>query len=606
MAQPPILTLQDIHLTFGRTTLLDGAEMTLGPQERLCLVGRNGSGKSTLLKIAAGIVEADSGRRFVQPGATIRYLVQEPDLTGFATVRDYVDDGLAPGDASHSGQILLESLGLTADEEPGRLSGGEARRAALARALAPEPDVLLLDEPTNHLDLPAIEWLEATLKARRGALVLISHDRRFLEALSGSTTWLDRGTTRHLDRGFAHFEDWRDEVIAAEEKERSRLDQRIAQENEWLRYGVTARRKRNMGRLRALHSMREERQNLRRATGNVAMVASEAGSSGKRVVAAEAISKSYDGRPIVSDLTIKINRGDRLGIVGPNGAGKTTLINLLTGSLAPDAGEVRIGTQIELVSLDQRRAALDPTETLWKTLTGGSSDTIMVGGTPRHVAGYLKDFLFLPEQARSPVSALSGGERGRLMLALAFARPSNVMILDEPTNDLDLETLDLLAELIADYSGTVLLVSHDRDFLDRTVTSVLASEGDGNWIEYAGGYSDMLSQRGARPGDATNAGMSDGKRGGSGSGKGGRADQRRKLSFRDKHDLETLPGKIEALDAEMAALQATLADPSLFTQNPDAFQKATDQLAAKAAERNAAEERWLELEILKEELETAR
>ncbi|MGX1308996.1 ATP-binding cassette subfamily F protein uup [Amorphus suaedae] len=606
MAQPPILTLQDIHLTFGRTTLLDGAEMTLGPQERLCLVGRNGSGKSTLLKIAAGIVEADSGRRFVQPGATIRYLVQEPDLSGFATVRDYVDDGLAPGDASHSGQILLEALGLTGDEEPGRLSGGEARRAALARALAPEPDVLLLDEPTNHLDLPAIEWLEATLKARRGALVLISHDRRFLEALSGSTTWLDRGTTRHLDRGFAHFEDWRDEVIAAEEKERSRLDQRIAQENEWLRYGVTARRKRNMGRLRALHSMREERQNLRRAVGNVTMAASEAGSSGKRVVAAEGISKAYGGRPIVSDLTIKINRGDRLGIVGPNGAGKTTLINLLTGNLAPDEGEVRIGTQIELVSLDQRRAALDPTETLWKTLTGGSSDTIMVGGTPRHVAGYLKDFLFLPEQARSPVSALSGGERGRLMLALAFARPSNVMILDEPTNDLDLETLDLLAELIADYSGTVLLVSHDRDFLDRTVTSVLASEGDGKWVEYAGGYTDMLSQRGARSGEASDETTGSSKRGGADKGKGARAEKRGKLSFRDKHDLETLPGKIDALDAEMAALQAKLADPALFTKNPDAFQKATDELAAKAADRNAAEERWLELEILKEELETAR
>tara|TARA_R110002020_G_scaffold16871_36_gene59669 strand:- start:2696 stop:4516 length:1821 start_codon:yes stop_codon:yes gene_type:complete len=606
MAQPPILTLQDMHLTFGRTTLLDGAEMTLGPQERLCLVGRNGSGKSTLLKIAAGIVEADSGRRFVQPGATIRYLVQEPDLTGFATVRDYVDDGLAPGDSSHSGQILLEALGLTGDEEPGRLSGGEARRAALARALAPEPDVLLLDEPTNHLDLPAIEWLEATLKARRGALVLISHDRRFLEALSTATVWLDRGTTRRLDQGFAHFEDWRDEVISAEEKERARLDQRIAQENEWLRYGVTARRKRNMGRLRALHSMREERQNLRRAVGNVAMAASEAGSSGKRVVAAEAISKSYDGRPIVTDLTIKINRGDRLGIVGPNGAGKTTLINLLTGNLAPDSGEVRIGTQIELVSLDQRRAALDPTQTLWKTLTGGSSDTIMVGGTPRHVAGYLKDFLFLPEQARSPVSALSGGERGRLMLARAFARPSNVMILDEPTNDLDLETLDLLAELIADYSGTVLLVSHDRDFLDRTVTSVLASEGDGKWIEYAGGYTDMLSQRGARPGTSPDEPPAEAKRGGGDKGKGGRADTRRKLSFRDKHDLDTLPDKIDALDAEMATLQTKLADPALFTKDPDGFQKATDLLAAKAAERTAAEERWLELEILKEELETAR
>ncbi|MEW5424425.1 ATP-binding cassette domain-containing protein [Amorphus sp. 3PC139-8] len=607
MAQPPILMLQDIRLTFGGTTLLDGAELALGPQERLCLVGRNGSGKSTLLKIVAGLIEADSGRRFLQPGATIRYLGQEPDLSGFATVRDYVDDGLAPGDADHSGQILIEALGLTGEEDPARLSGGEARRAALARALAPEPDILLLDEPTNHLDLPAIEWLEATLKARRGALILISHDRRFLEALSNATVWLDRGTTRRLDRGFAHFEDWRDEVLAAEEKERSRLDQRIAHETEWLRYGVTARRKRNMGRLRALQNMRDERRNLRRSAGTVSMAATEASASGKRVIAAENVSKSFEGRPIVRDLSIEINRGDRLGIVGPNGAGKTTLINLLTGNLAPDEGKVRLGTQLEMVSLDQRRAALDPNETLWRTLTGGSGDTVMVGGTPRHVAGYLKDFLFLPEQARSPVSALSGGERGRLMLARAFARPSNLLVLDEPTNDLDLETLDLLAELVADYSGTVLLVSHDRDFLDRTVTSVLVAEGDGHWIEYAGGYTDMLAQRGARPGASEP--KEEAKRTASpdkGKDKPARAETRRKLSFREKHDLETLPGKIETLESEIAKLQERLADPALFTKDPDGFHTATKALETKAAERDAAEERWLELEMLREELESAR
>jgi len=608
MAQPPILTLQDIRLTFGGTTLLDGADMALGPQERLCLVGRNGSGKSTLLKIAAGIVEADSGRRFVQPGATIRYLVQEPDLSGFETVRAYVDDGLAPGDSSHSGQILLEALGLTGDEDPAHLSGGEARRAALARALAPEPDVLLLDEPTNHLDLPAIEWLEATLKARRGALVLISHDRRFLEQLSTATVWLDRGTTRRLDRGFGHFEDWRDEVLAAEEKERARLDQRIAQETEWLRYGVTARRKRNMGRLRALGALREERRNLRHHAGTAQMAVTEAGTSGKRVIAAEAISKAFEGRPIVQDLEIEINRGDRLGIVGPNGAGKTTLINLLTGALAPDSGTVRLGTQLEMATLDQRRAQLDPDETLWKTLTGGSGDTVMVGGQPRHVAGYLKDFLFLPEQARSPVSALSGGERGRLLLARAFARPSNFMVLDEPTNDLDLETLDLLAELVADYSGTVLLVSHDRDFLDRTVTSVLVAEGEGRWIEYAGGYTDMLAQRGSRPGAAKGDGDAKASGGGDRPKEKPKASAggKRKLSFREKHDLETLPKTIEGLEAEIARLQDKLADASLFTRDPAAFQKATAELEAKATQRDQAEERWLELELLKEELEAAR
>ncbi|MDQ0317366.1 ATP-binding cassette domain-containing protein [Amorphus orientalis] len=606
MAQPPILTLQDIRLTFGGMTLLDGAELALGPQERLCLVGRNGSGKSTLLKIAAGQIEADAGRRFLQPGATIRYLGQEPDLSGFATVRDYVDAGLAPGDAEHSGQIFIEALGLTGDEEPGRLSGGEARRAALARALAPEPDVLLLDEPTNHLDLPAIEWLEATLKARRGALVLISHDRRFLEALSNATVWLDRGSTRRLDRGFAHFEDWRDEVLAAEEKERHRLDQRIAQENEWLRYGVTARRKRNQGRLRKLAAMRQERRDLRGPTGTAKLATSEAGSSGKRVIAAESISKSFEGRPIVQDLSIEINRGDRLGIVGPNGAGKTTLINLLTTQLAPDTGVVRLGTALETVTLDQRRAALDPNETLWKTMTGGSGDTVMVGGEARHVAGYLKDFLFLPEQARSPVSALSGGERGRLMLARAFARPSNLMVLDEPTNDLDLETLDLLAELIADYSGTVLLVSHDRDFLDRTVTSVLASEGDGRWIEYAGGYTDMLSQRGSAPAKSVGKGEAKSAAPKASAPKPARAEPRRKLSFREKHDLETLPGRIETLEAEIARLQETLSDPELFSKKPDRFNAATAELEKASAERDAAEERWLELEMLREELENAR
>jgi len=605
---PPILLLQDIHLTFGGTPLLEGADLSVEPGARVCLVGRNGSGKSTLLKIAAGRIEADSGRRFVQPGTTVRYLGQEPDLDGFETTLAYVEDGLGPADDPYAARRLLEDLGLTGEEDPATLSGGEARRAAIARALAPRPDILLIDEPTNHLDLPAIEWLEKELKSLPSAMVIISHDRRFLKNLSRQSVWLDRGRTREMSRGFDAFEEWRDRIFEEEERDLHKLDRKIAMEEDWLRYGVTARRKRNQRRLGNLHDLRKTRREHRHAPATAKMEVAESEISGKLVIEAKNIAKAYDGRPIVDGFSTRIQRGDRIGIIGPNGAGKTTLLSMLTGDLAPDSGWVKLGMNLEIASLDQRRARLDPDTSLRATLTGGGSDMVMVDEKPRHVMSYMKDFLFTPEQAGSPVSALSGGERGRLMLALAFATPSNMLVLDEPTNDLDLETLDLLQELIADYSGTVLLVSHDRDFLDRTVTSVINAEGDGRWIEYAGGYSDMAAQRTAVPdaetaksgGKASKASKPASKAGGA-----EQKDQKRRLSFKDKHALETLPKRMAELQAEIDSAQKTLSDPKLYSSDPAKFEKVSAALSKAEEDLAAAEEQWLELEILREEIESA-
>ncbi|HEX3851945.1 MAG TPA: ABC-F family ATP-binding cassette domain-containing protein, partial [Polyangiaceae bacterium] len=451
MAAAPLLTLQNIKLTFGTTDLLDGAELFVGEGERLCLVGRNGSGKSTLLKVAAGLIEPDGGRRFAQPGAVVRYLPQEPSLAGFATVRDYVEAGLSESDDPRRAFALLGQLGLSGSEGVAHLSGGEARRAALARALAPNPDILLLDEPTNHLDLPAIEWLEDELLAMNAALVLISHDRRFLTNLSRATVWLDRGKTRRLERGFGQYENWRDEVLEQEEIERHKLNRKIAMEEDWVRYGVSGRRKRNVKRMADLGTLRSERREALRVTGSVTFTATESeGAKSARVIDAKKVSKTYGEREVVSDVSVRILRGDRVGIVGPNGAGKTTLVNLLTGRLKPDSGNVKLGTSIEMAALDQNRTPLHPEDTLVNVI-GGGSDMIDVGGKPRHVVSYMKDFLFTPEQARTPVRVLSGGERARLLLARLLAQPSNLLVLDEPTNDLDLETLDLLEELVDEY-----------------------------------------------------------------------------------------------------------------------------------------------------------
>ncbi|MBK8771388.1 MAG: ATP-binding cassette domain-containing protein [Rhizobiales bacterium] len=600
-----LINLQDIHLTFGGKPVLDGVDLMLAEGERIALVGRNGTGKSTLLKIAAGQIEQDGGSRFFQPGTTVRYLPQEPDFSGHATVLDYVEAGLGPTDNPYRARQVLNDLGLEGHEDPQRLSGGEARRAALARTLAPDPDVLLLDEPTNHLDLPAIEWLEDTLRNARAAMILISHDRRFLENLSNSVIWLDRGVSRRMDRGFAHFEQWRDEVIDAEEKEQARLAQRIATEEHWMRYGVTARRKRNMRRVALLANLRKERKEHVGRLGTVTLQASSGDMSGKLVVEAVKISKSFGERKIVQNLDLLMLRGDRLAIVGPNGAGKTTLIKLITGALEPDSGTIKRGTNLQIVALDQSRQSLNPTDTLADVITGGRGSSVTINGETKHVMTYMQDFLFRPEQARTPVSVLSGGERARLILARELARPSNFLILDEPTNDLDLETLDLLQELLADYTGTLLLVSHDRDFVDRIATSVLMHEGEGKWVEYAGGYADMVAQRGegvtarktreaAKPSAPTREVQP-----------ASAPTAKRKLSFKEKHALETLPARIASLADELVKLEQKLADASLFTRDPKAFAAATSRHADAAAEKAASEEQWLELELLREELEGA-
>ncbi|MGY5809516.1 ABC-F family ATP-binding cassette domain-containing protein [Rhizobium sp. LEGMi198b] len=606
---PPILKLDDIFLSFGGAPLLAGAGLQVEPGDKICLVGRNGSGKSTLLKIAAGLVEAQSGEVFRHPSSTVRYLEQAPDFADYKTVAAYAEAGLGPGDDPYRVTYLLSHLGLTGEEDPKNLSGGEARRAALARVLAPEPDILLLDEPTNHLDLPTIEWLEGELQKSRSALVLISHDRRFLEKVSTATVWLDRGTSRRLDRGFAFFEAWRDQVLEAEELEQHKLGKAIEREEHWLRYGVTARRKRNMRRLGELQDMRARHRGHKGPQGTVQAAAADAQESGKLVIEADKITKTYDERVIVAPFSIRVHRGDCIGLVGPNGAGKTTLLKMLTGQLPPDGGMVKLGTNLEIATLDQKREDLNPEDTLANYLTDGRGENLLVNGEQRHVTGYMKEFLFQPEQARTPIKNLSGGERARLILARILSRPTNLLILDEPTNDLDIETLDLLQEIVTGFNGTVILVSHDRDFLDRTVTSTIApanpEEPDGRWIEYAGGYSDMLAQRkGAieerkraeKAAEKPKAAETQAATAEASKGKG-------KLSYKQKFALENLPKEMAKAEADIAAREKKMADPNLFAKDPASFNRLAAEMEKLRDSLTKMEEEWLELEMLREELE---
>ena len=606
MAAPPLLSLQGIMLTLGGKPLLEEVDFSVSPGARLCLVGRNGSGKSTLLKIAAGEIDADAGSRFIQPGASLRYLSQEPNFNGFSTSLSYVESGLSPLDDPHLAQGTLIELGLTGLENPSHLSGGEARRVALARNLVSQPDILLLDEPTNHLDLPTILWLEEKLGQLRCALVLISHDRSFLQKLTNETLWIDRGRVRHLSRGFTHFESWRDQELEEEEKQQHKIDRKIVAEEHWLRHGVSGRRKRNVKRLSNLLTLRTDRSQRVMPTGDVKLDVSEAQSSGKLVIEAINICKSFGSRKIVDQFTTRILRGDRLGIVGANGAGKTTLVNLLTGVLQPDSGKLRLGAGLEMATLEQSRSSLKADTTLQDVLTGGGSDTVEINGERRHVIGYMKDFLFKPEQARTPIGKLSGGERGRLMLARVLAKPSNLLILDEPTNDLDLETLDLLEEMLADYKGTLILVSHDRDFLDRIATSTLMSEGSGHWTEYAGGYSDMVSQRGNGVTAPSNLTISQKKQTNKNIASAKLPLEgppvKNKLTFNEQHALEQLPKKMEELTNKRIKLQLILDDSDLYKRDPEKFNMATQSLTEIDLELSAAEEKWLELEIKKESL----
>jgi ABC transport system ATP-binding/permease protein len=596
----PLVALAGARITFGGRALLEEADIALARGDRACLVGRNGAGKSTLLKALAGETELDGGARFLQPGARIAYLPQEPRPAPGATVRAHVAAGLGGlEEADHRIGALLDRLSLHAGRLLAELSGGEARRADLARALVGEPDILLLDEPTNHLDLPTIEWLEQELAGLPAGILTISHDRAFLNRLTRRTWWIDRGRLLMLDRGFAEFEDWVEAILEQEAAEAHRLDKRIEAETRWYNRGITARRKRNEGRRRALEALRREREQRVRTQGRAKLAAGAAEAGGRLVVEAEGIGKTYSGaegaRPILRGFSTRILRGDRVGIIGPNGAGKTTLLKLLTGRMAPDEGRVRLGTNLQILFFDQMRESLDPEASLWKTLAP-AGDSVMVDGTPRHVVGYLRDFLFEERQALQPVKSLSGGERSRLLLARLFLRPSNLLVLDEPTNDLDLDTLDLLEEVLADYAGTLLLVSHDRDFLDRLVTSVIAMEGDGRALEYAGGYNDYLRQRPAQP-TAPRP-----KKAPPRAGPIPRAGRKERITFQEQRELDALPRRLDALAEEIADLERKMADPGFYGRDPQGFEAASGRLADALAERAAAEERWLLLEEKRERL----
>src|SRR5690349_198884 len=499
MAPAPLLTLAGIKYHLGGQPILDGVDLAIAPGERLSLVGRNGAGKSTLLRILAGEPIADGGTRFLQPGTTVATLPQEPDFAGHASVAHYVASALpqSQGVADYRVEALLAEMKLEGTRVPNSLSGGEARRAALARVLVAEPDVMLLDEPTNHLDLPTIEWLEEKLLGWKGAYVLVSHDRRFLANLARAVLWLDRGIVRRLDKDYAAFEGWSTEILEREATERHKLDRLIERETEWAGKSIRARRTRNEGRLCALTELRKQRRQQIGPTGRATIEVGTAEQSGTLAITARNISKRFGERAIVENFSTRIFRRDRIGLIGPNGAGKTTLLRMLIGELEPDTGSVKLGANLVPVVIDQKRIALDPDKTPWEILAD-RNDHLLVRGRQMHVMSYLREYLFRDEQARQPVRTLSGGERNRLLLAKALAAPSNLLVLDEPTNDLDADTLDLLQEALSDYDGSVLLVSHDRDFLDRLVTSTIAMEGDGTAIEYAGGYSDYVVQRGPR------------------------------------------------------------------------------------------------------------
>lgn len=591
---PPLLALRDIRVAFADQVLIDGAGFALAPGDRLCLVGRNGAGKSTLLKIAGGLIEPDGGDVFLQPGTRVSYLAQAPDFAGAASILDYVT---AAGAEPHQAEAVLDELGLNPAMPTANLSGGEARKAAIARVLADDPDILLLDEPTNHLDLPSIEWLEERLTHFRGAFVLISHDRAFLRRLTAGCLWVDRGTVRRLDKGFGQFEEWTEQILAEEEVVQHKLDRLILAETQWSREGISARRKRNQGRLRRLHAMRSDRAQQIAQTGRAALAADTGAASGTLVIEAKNLTKSFGERVIISDFSTRIMRGDKVGLIGPNGAGKSTLLKMLMGLLPPDSGSLRLGTNITPVILDQSRASLDPEVTLWETLCEGGGDQVMVRGQPRHVVSYLRDFLFREAQARQPVKSLSGGEQGRLILARALAKPSNLLVLDEPTNDLDMETLDLLQEMLTDYEGTVLLVSHDRDFLDRVVSSVVALDGSGGAEEYPGGYSDwqrfMRNRAAPVSNDAATKPMAKIER---------VTKSVTKLSYKETRLLDDLAMRMPKLTADIAKLETQLADPDLYTRDPDGFARITVRHDALCAELAGAEETWLELEMKKEEL----
>jgi ATP-binding cassette subfamily F protein uup len=598
MARAPLLQLSGISLTFGGNPVFDDLSLTVQPGDRIALVGRNGSGKSTLMKVMAGLVEPDQGSRTVPPGVTVGYMEQEPDLARFATLGDFAASQLPEGQ-DYRLAVVAEGLKFNPETPVATASGGERRRAALAKLLAEAPELMLLDEPTNHLDIQAIEWLERELSETRTAFVLISHDRAFLRALSKTTLWIDRGEVRRREAGFEGFEDWRETIWAEEDEARHKLDRKIRHEAKWAVEGISARRKRNMGRVRALQQLRADRAAQIRRQGTAALELASGPVSGKKVIEAEGLTKAYGDKLIVKDFSIRVLRGDRVAFVGPNGVGKTTLLKMLTGEVQPDSGKISLGTNLEIAVFDQTRARLDLEASLWDNLTvdplmrvSGSSDQVMVRGQPKHVVAYLKDFLFAEAQARAPVRSLSGGERARLLLAKLMAQPSNLLILDEPTNDLDVETLDLLQDILGEYDGTVLLVSHDRDFIDRIATATVAMEGGGRATVYPGGWSDYAKQR---PQPIAEPAKSAPKPAATPTAKTEAAARGNGLSFTERKRLEDLPALIARLESEILKLSTLLADAELFSREPVKFRKASEALAERQSALDAAETEWLEL-----------
>ena len=599
MARTPLLQLTDISLTFGGDPVFSDLSLVVQQSDRVALVGRNGSGKSTLMKVMAGIVEADQGAITAAPGVSVGYMEQDPTMDGFATLGDYAASGLETADA-YRVEMVAEGLKFDPDCDVNTASGGERRRAALAKLMAEAPELMLLDEPTNHLDIEAIHWLEEELRRTKAGFVLISHDRAFLRALTRATLWIDRGIVRRDDKGFDNFEPWRDKIWAEEDLQRHKLNRKIKEEARWAVEGISARRKRNMGRVRALQDLRAERAAQIKRQGTAALSFESGQASGKKVIEARGLAKTFDGTPIVKNFDLVVQRKDRVAFVGPNGVGKTTLVKMLLGEIEPDQGEVKHGTNLRIAVFDQARAQLDPEETLWDNLVNdpemgasGKADQVMVRGTPKHVVGYLKEFLFDDAQARAPVRSLSGGEKARLLLARLMARESNVLVLDEPTNDLDIETLDLLQDILSDYDGTVLLVSHDRDFLDRVATTTIAMDGSGKAITYAGGWSDYRSQMETEQPEVPQVEI---KKRSQKSEKEAKKKKTSGLSFTEQHRLDALPAEIDRLTSEIAKLESLLADQNLFTENPVKFKKATDALVERQTALSDAEDEWLELE----------
>jgi ATP-binding cassette subfamily F protein uup len=595
----PTLSYENLGLIQGDGWLFRNLDIYVGERDRLALIGRNGAGKTTLLKCLAALIDADEGRRTIVPGTRVVLLEQDPAIGGEGTLLDWVLLGKDAPEA-HEAAAIADRIGIDLGRHAATASGGERRRAAIVRALAQNPDVLFLDEPTNHLDLGAIEWLEQWLGRFTGAFIVISHDRTFLKRLTTSCLWLDRGELRRAEIGFGGFEAWMEKVYEEEARAAEKLDAKLAIELRWLERGVTARRRRNQGRLAKLQEMRSQRAAMLGAPGSVKLAIAKDDVRSKAVIEADRVSKAFGDRPIIRDFSRRIQRGDRIGIVGPNGAGKTTLLKLLTGEIEPEEGTVTRAKTLSGIVIDQQRKLMEPDKRVKDVLANGG-DWIDVRGHKKHIKGYLKEFLFNPAIADAPIGSLSGGERSRLLLAREFAREANLLVLDEPTNDLDLETLDLLQEVIADYEGTVLIVSHDRDFLDRTVTVTLGLDGSGKVDIVAGGYDDWEKRRRTPSASAKAGGQSRGAQ------KKERTESpasqaNRRLTYKDQRDLDRLPAEIERIELEIARAEEVIHDPDLYARDPDRFHAVTDEVARLRSEKHKVEERWLEVAAMAEEL----